>query len=92
MLSGASVQVNTTTFKNDTVSFDSRDDVLTYLIYLGYLAYNQLEQTAFIPNEEIRQELATATKSTRWNELITFQRNPDISWMQLQFNITMRIL
>ncbi|MDD7388404.1 MAG: AAA family ATPase [Lachnospiraceae bacterium] len=73
MLSGASVKVNTITFKNDTVSFTSRDDVLTYLIHLGYLAYNQVDETAFIPNEEIRQELTIATKSTRWNELITFQ-------------------
>lgn len=77
MLSGASVKVNTTTFKNDTVSFKSRDDVLTYLIHLGYLAYNQVDETAFIPNEEIRQELTVATKSKRWNELITFQMESD---------------
>lgn len=74
MLSGASVKVNTTTFKNDTVSFNSRDDVLTYLIHLGYLAFNQINQTVFIPNEEIRQELTIATESTKWNELISFQK------------------
>ena len=77
MLSGSSVKVNTTTFKNDTVSFKSRDDVLTYLIHLGYLAYNQMDQTAFIPNEEIRQELTIATKSTKWNELIAFQKESE---------------
>lgn len=77
MLSGAAVKVNTTTFKNDTVSFKSRDDVLTYLIHLGYLAFNQVNQTAFIPNEEIRQELTIATESTKWNELITFQRESE---------------
>lgn len=77
MLSGTAVSVNTTTFKNDTVSFKSKDDVLTYLIHLGYLAYNQLNQTAFIPNEEIRQELSAATKSTKWNELITFQQESE---------------
>ena len=60
MLSGASVKVNTVTFKNDTISFKNRDDVLTYLIHLGYLAFNQIEQAAFIPNEEIRQELTVA--------------------------------
>ena len=74
MLSGASVKVNTTTFKNDTISFKNRDDVLTYLIHLGYLAFNQIEQAAFIPNEEIRQELTVATESTRWNELIALQK------------------
>ena len=77
MLSGVSVKVNTTTFKNDTVSFKSRDDVLTYLIHLGYLAYNQMDQTAFIPNEEIRQELTIATESTKWNELISFQKESE---------------
>lgn len=77
MLSGTAVKVNTTTFKNDTVSFKSRDDVLTYLIHLGYLAYNQDDQTAFIPNEEIRQELTIATGTTRWNELISFQRESE---------------
>ena len=77
MLSGSAVKVNTTTFKNDTVSFKSRDDVLTYLIHLGYLAFDQVNQTAFIPNEEIRQELTSATESTKWNELITFQRESE---------------
>lgn len=41
MLSGASVEVDVTSFQNDTVSFANRDDVLTYLIHLGYLAYDQ---------------------------------------------------
>ena len=68
MLSGAAVKVNTTTFKNDTVSFKSRDDVLTYLIHLGYLAFNQVDQTAFIPNEEIRQELTIATESIKLSQ------------------------
>lgn len=77
MLSGTSVKVNTSTFKNDTVSFKSRDDVLTYLIHLGYLAFNQTNQTAFIPNEEIRQELTAATESTKWNELISFQKESE---------------
>lgn len=77
MLSGVSVRVNTSTFKNDTVSFKSRDDVLTYLIHLGYLAYNQMDQTVSVPNEEIRQELRSATESTKWNELISFQRESE---------------
>ena len=77
MLSGASVKVNTVTFKNDTISFKNRDDVLTYLIHLGYLAFNQIEQAAFIPNEEIRQELTVATKSTKWNELIALQKESE---------------
>lgn len=37
------------------------------------MGYNEDSETAFIPNEEIRQELITAVKSSNWNELIGFQ-------------------
>lgn len=77
MLSGASVEVDVSTFQNDMVSFADKDDVITLLIHLGYLAYNQKSQTAFIPNEEIRQEFVSATKKKKWNELLEFQRESD---------------
>lgn len=72
MLSGSVVKVNTKTFKNDTINIQNRDDVLTYLIHLGYLAYDQDRETAFVPNEEIRQELTYAVESKKWNEMILF--------------------
>ena len=74
MLGGASVPVNTKSFHNDMVTFTGKDDVLTLLIHLGYLGYNQVSQTAFIPNEEIRSEFLTALEVSRWNELAEFQR------------------
>ena len=77
MLSGASVKVNTATFKNDTENIKSRDDVLTYMIHLGYLGYDQTRKTAFVPNEEIRQELTTAVESKSWNEMILFQQESE---------------
>lgn len=73
MLSGNHIAVDVTSFQNDTVSFACKDDVLTYLIHLGYLAYEQVFKTAFVPNEEIRQELIRATKRKKWNELLSFQ-------------------
>ena len=73
MLSGGEIKVNTGSFMNDTVSFKNKDDVLTYLVHLGYLGFDQKKSCAFIPNEEIRQELTTAVESTRWKELITFE-------------------
>ena len=72
MLSGGSVKVNTGAFKNDTVNIQSKDDVLTYLIHLGYLGYDQRFGTTFVPNEEIRQELTTAVERKNWNEMLTF--------------------
>ena len=77
MLSGDHVPVDVTSFQNDTISFANKDDVLTYLIHLGYLAYDRTFKTAFIPNEEIRQELILATKRKKWNEWISFQRESD---------------
>ena len=62
MLSGAEVKVNTATFQNDVEDIKSKDDVLTYMIHLGYLGYNEKKKTAFVPNEEIRQELTTAVE------------------------------
>lgn len=74
MLSGAEVEVNTASFKNDPAKIQNRDDVITYLIHLGYLGYNEENGTAFVPNEEIRQELSTAVRNSHWNEMITFQQ------------------
>lgn len=74
MLSGSSVKVRVNSFQNDMVTFKNKDDVLTLLIHLGYLGYDQKQQMAFIPNEEIRTELADAVEETRWNEWIEFQQ------------------
>ncbi len=74
MLSGSEVKVDVRTFKNDTVSFESKDDVMTYLIHLGYLAYNKNKKTAFIPNEEIREEMAYAVRKKSWKEMIAFTK------------------
>ena len=60
MISGDEVNVRTATFQNDMITFRNKDDVLTLLVYLGYLAYNQKRQTAYIPNEEIRMEFIDA--------------------------------
>lgn len=73
MLSGNHVPVDVASFQNDTTSFVNKDDVLTYLIHLGYLAYDQTFGMAFVPNEEIRQELIRATRRKKWNELAKFQ-------------------
>ena len=73
MLSGAEVKVNVAAFQNDTEDIKSKDDVLTYMIHLGYLGYNENRKTAFVPNEEIRQELLAAAKKTKWNELQEFE-------------------
>ncbi len=74
MLAGKEVPVNVAMFRNDMVTFHDKDDVLTCLIHLGYLAYNREEHTAFLPNEEIREEVMLAVQVSKWNELYEFQQ------------------
>ncbi|MBQ3922015.1 MAG: AAA family ATPase [Spirochaetales bacterium] len=56
MLSGENVKVKTDKYTNTMTDFKSCDDVLTHLIHLGYLAYDEDERTCRIPNMEIRKE------------------------------------
>ena len=60
MLSGEEVPVNVSQYLNTMDSFATLDDALTYLIHIGYLAYNEAEESCRIPNLEIRKEWANA--------------------------------
>ena len=62
MISGDSVEVDVGSFLNTLDKFESKDDVFTYLIHLGYLNYNFEEKTCHIPNEEVRQEWVRSVK------------------------------
>ena len=70
MLAGESVDVNTTRFQNDMKIVRSKDDVLTVLIHLGYLSYDEDTKTCRIPNKEVADELENAVMDTSWSELI----------------------
>lgn len=67
MIGGVECKIDTRTFQNDMMEFKSKDDVLTLLVYLGYLAYNEGRQEVFIPNEEIRTEFLRVVKQSGWN-------------------------
>ena len=56
MLSGMEVVANITKFENSLDKINTKDDVLTYLIHLGYLNYDKKTGLCRIPNKEIRQE------------------------------------
>ena len=71
------VKVNTATFTNDIVNIRSKNEVLTYMIHLGYLGYDQSRKNAFVPNEEIRQELMLAVESRAWNEMQLFEQESE---------------
>lgn len=64
MMGGNRCKINPRRFQNDMTSFDSKDDVLTLLVHLGYLAYDEKTQMVFIPNQEIMDEFESAVERT----------------------------
>ncbi len=56
LISGESLEVNVDSFENDIESFRCKDDVITLLIHLGYLTYNNTEKRVRIPNKEVQNE------------------------------------
>lgn len=69
MIGGISCPIDTGSFQNDMTTFKNRDDILTLLVHLGYLAYDEAAKSVFIPNEEVRQEFVRAVKSGKHKEL-----------------------
>ncbi|MBR3328777.1 MAG: AAA family ATPase [Atopobiaceae bacterium] len=72
---GASVRVDPYGFQNDMTSLLTRDDVLTLLVHLGYLTYDEESHTARVPNEEVRAELARAIAKSRHPKLVKLMRD-----------------
>jgi hypothetical protein len=69
LMGGGHVGVNTGTYGNDMTTLNSADDVLTLLVHLGYLAYDEARHEAFIPNREVAGEYANATSAGGWAEV-----------------------
>ena len=70
LIGGVDVRVNTAGFANDLTSFKGKDDVLTLLIHLGYLAYDAETKTVHIPNEEIRLEFQRSIREVNHSETL----------------------
>ena len=56
MLAGGQVDISVGRYMNTMTDFHSKNDVFEYLLYIGYLAYDENEKTCRIPNREVRQE------------------------------------
>lgn len=77
MLGGGHVPVNTRSFRNDMHHFSVKDDVLTLLIHLGYLAYDFKKKETFIPNKEIIEEFENAMSTGGWPEVMRVLKESD---------------
>ena len=66
MMAGGRCHVDPTGFRNDLSEVETRDDVLTVLIHLGYLSYNWREDECYIPNREVAGEMVNAVRANNW--------------------------
>ena len=82
LIAGETVIIDVSTFSNDMVTFHSKDDVLTLLIHLGYLAIKgstNLGVIVHIPNEEIKLEFKTCVKNNnRYAGVYDLIKNTDV--------------
>ena len=63
-----------TGFANDLTTFRGKDDVLTLMIHLGYLAYDSEKKTVRIPNEEIRREFQRSVHEVKHEATLKLNR------------------
>ena len=70
MLGGLRCGIDVESFQNDITSFHSADDVVTLLIHMGYLAYDNKTKEAFLPNEEVKSVYIRAIKNNGWDEVM----------------------
>lgn len=75
MLGGAGIKIDAGTFQNDMTTIKNKDDVLTLLVHLGYLAYDADSKSVRIPNEEVREEFVRAVTAGRHTEIAKLIRN-----------------
>ncbi len=63
MMGGEKVKVDTLSFRNNLTEIKNREDVFTYLIHIGYLAYDAKNRMCYIPNYEISLEWKNAIRN-----------------------------
>ena len=79
LMDGGRLRVDTSTYQNDMTTFHGRDDVLSLLIHLGYLGFDDETSEVFVPNREILDEFRASTKSGEWaGPLRAYERSKEL--------------
>ncbi len=66
LMDGGRIKIDTSTYQNDMTTFTCKDDVMSLLIHLGYLGYDDEKSEVYIPNREILDEFKASTKDSVW--------------------------
>lgn len=78
ILQGGKVAVDVEPFKNDFSIIENKDDALTALIHLGYLAYDADLKQAFLPNYEVKTAFHDALVKGKWSDLAATLKLSDV--------------
>jgi hypothetical protein len=93
--SDSRVQTSAKRFQNDLYSFSSADDILTLLVHLGYLAYDEKTSEVFIPNKEIKQQfeetLKFETLETTYRQILSSKELLEATWSKNSLKIAEKI-
>ncbi|WP_044932564.1 AAA family ATPase [Oribacterium sp. NK2B42] len=74
LMDGGRLKVDTSTYQNDMITFTWLDDVLSLLVHLGYLGFDDEKSEVFIPNLEILDEFKFSVKGAEWVEVFAASR------------------
>ncbi len=84
LMEGGRQAVDISGYQNDMTSFNNRDDILTMLIHLGYLSFDN--GAVFIPNREVLDVFKTSTRDASWQPvfqmLANSQRLLEATWAE----------
>jgi hypothetical protein len=82
------VEIDTNSFQNDVETFTCKDDVLTLMVHLGYLTYEEVPDSyedgneviaglCSIPNEEVRTEFDSILRRAKHPEIVALVQRSD---------------
>ncbi|MCD7819830.1 MAG: ATP-binding protein, partial [Lachnospiraceae bacterium] len=71
MLGNQRKKIDVLSFQNDLTSLKNKENVLTLLVHLGYLAYDEECKEVFIPNLEVADSFRLAVQDTDWSRVGT---------------------
>lgn len=79
LMNGGRLKVNIRTYQNDMTTFHDKYDVLTLLIHLGYLGYDEETSEVFIPNKEVLQVFRDSTQTDDWSPVFNnFKKSQEL--------------
>ena len=75
LLARKRVIINPSKFQNDMTTFQSKDDVFTLLVHLGYLGYDEETSEVYIPNNEVVESFVNSIEDSNWGPVSESLRN-----------------